>query len=55
MTGQQQTMVNHLADLERKMGSAQFNMDQLNVGREAFANMLAQSLEEVEEAQEIDG
>jgi hypothetical protein len=48
MTEQQQTMVNHLADLERKMGSAQFNMDQLNVGREAFANMLAQSLENPE-------
>jgi len=55
MTEQQQTMVNHIADLERKMGSAQFNMDQLSVGREAFANMLAQSLQEVEEAQEIDG
>jgi len=30
-------------------------MDQLSVGREAFANMLTQSLEGVEEAQEIDG
>jgi predicted component of type VI protein secretion system len=48
MTEQQQAMVNHLADLERKMSSAQFNMDQLNVGREAFANMLAQSLENPE-------
>jgi len=32
-------------DLDRKLGNAQFNLDQLNVGREAFVNMLAGSLE----------
>ena len=41
----QKVMVNHVADLDRKIGSAQFNLDQLNVGREAFVNMLASSLE----------
>ena len=45
LTDQQKVMVNHVADLDRKIGSAQFNLDQLNVGREAFVNMLASSLE----------
>ena len=45
LTDQQKVMVNHVADLDRKLGSAQFNLDQLNVGREAFVNMLASSLE----------
>ena len=39
-------MVNHISDLERKIGSTQFNLDQLTVGKNAFINMLAQSLEE---------
>ena len=38
-------MVNHVADLDRKIGSSQFNLDQLNVGRGAFMNMLTKSLE----------
>jgi len=51
MTDQQVTMLNHVQDLERKLANAQFNLDQLNVGREAFVNMLAASLEApVEEA-----
>ena len=45
MTDAQKTMLNHINDLDRKLGSAQFNLDQLNVGREAFVNMLASSLE----------
>tara|TARA_R100001463_G_scaffold121166_1_gene177379 strand:+ start:1287 stop:1508 length:222 start_codon:yes stop_codon:yes gene_type:complete len=46
LTDQQKVMVNHISDLERKIGSTQFNLDQLNVGKNAFINMLAQSLEE---------
>lgn len=46
MTEQQQAMVNHIADLDRKMGSMRFNLDQLNVGRDAFVNMLTESLEQ---------
>jgi hypothetical protein len=42
-------MVNHVADLERKINSSQFNLDQLSIGREAFMNMLTKSLEEEEE------
>lgn len=52
MTEQQVTMLNHVQDLDRKLANAQFNLDQLNVGREAFVNMLAASLEApVEEAE----
>ena len=46
MTEQQQAMVNHITDLDRKMGSMRFNLDQLNVGRDEFVNMLTQSLEQ---------
>ena len=46
MTQEQQTLVNHVADLDRKLGSARFNLDQLAVGREAFVKMLADSLEQ---------
>jgi hypothetical protein len=31
--------------LDRKIGSAQFNLDQLQVGRNAFMQMLTASLE----------
>ena len=46
LTDQQKVMINHISDLDRKMGSAQFNLDQLQVGKEAFVNMLTRSLEE---------
>ena len=46
MTEQQQLLVNHLVDLDRKLGSARFNVDQLQVGRDAFMSMLKQALEE---------
>ena len=45
LTEQQIAMVNHITDLDRKLGSARFNVDQLAFGREAFVNALAQSLE----------
>ena len=44
MTPEQQAMVNHLIDLDRKIGSSQFNLDQLNVGKQAFLSMLKESL-----------
>ena len=49
LTDQQKVMVNHLADLERKIGSVRFNLDQLTVGREAFMKMLTQSLDDTPE------
>ena len=41
----QKVMVNHVADLDRKIGSANFNIDQLRMGRLAFMNALTVSLE----------
>lgn len=48
MTQEQQVFVNHLADLDRKIGSSQFNLDQLNVGKQAFINLLKESLNKAE-------
>lgn len=45
-TDQQKVMTEHVADLERKVNSAKFNLDQLQVGRDSFLNMLKQSLTE---------
>jgi len=49
MTVEQQTLLNHVADLDRKIKSTQFNLDQLNVGRNAFVNALTQALAENKE------
>ena len=45
MTPEQQAMVNHCNDLDRKIRSTQFNLDQLSVGKDAFINMLVADLE----------
>jgi len=45
LTDAQKVMINHAADLDRKIRSAQFNMDQLNVGKQAFMQLLTASLE----------
>ena len=46
LTDQQKVMINHVADLDRKIGSTQFNLDQLQVGKQAFMDMLTESLAE---------
>ena len=46
LTEQQVAIVNHLADLERKIKSAMFNVEQLNVGKEAFIKMFEESQSE---------
>ena len=51
-TQEQETLFNHINDLGRKIANAQFNLDQLMVGREAFVARLANSLENPEEAKE---
>lgn len=40
MTTEQQAIINHLTDLDRKISNTQFNLDQLRVGRNAFVEML---------------
>ena len=52
MTDEQKVLVNHVADLDRKLGSARFNVDQMQVGRDAFFAMLKQALVKSEETQE---
>jgi hypothetical protein len=49
LTDEQKAMVNHIADLENKISGTAFNLDQLNVGKEAFINRLKESLEEESE------
>lgn len=51
-TDAQKAMLNHVQDLDRKLGNAQFNLDQLSVGREAFVKMLADALEAPAEGEE---
>ena len=45
MTGEQQAMINHINDLDRKIAQSQFNLEQLQFGKNAFVNSLSQSLE----------
>lgn len=51
-TGEQRSMINHILDLDRKINSTKFNLDQLNVGRAAFMNMLSTSLQEEPQEEE---
>jgi hypothetical protein len=52
MTERQKALLAHVQDLDRKIGNTQFALDQLSVGREAFAQQLVADLEnpEAEEA-----
>jgi len=45
LTDEQKMMINHINSLQQKITSAEFNLDQLRVGKEAFGKMLADSLE----------
>ena len=46
MTQQQQLLLNHVGDLDRKLDAARFNVDQLQVGRNAFFGLLKEALAE---------
>jgi len=54
MTQQQQLLLNHVADLDRKLESAKFNVDQLQVGREAFFKLLKEALEVKPEVSDVE-
>ena len=45
LTEEQIVFCNHVADLDRKLANARFNVDQLAFGREAFFRELKASLE----------
>lgn len=45
LTQEQQTIVNHISDLTRKIQSSEFNLQQLNFGKQAFVNALKEALD----------
>ena len=45
MTDEQKVIINHINDLDRKIGTSQFNLEQLNFGKTSFVNALGLSLE----------
>ena len=51
MTDEQKMMVNHINDLQNKQNTNTIMADQLQVGKEAFINMLRTSLESEEEVE----
>ena len=53
LTDEQKILINHLMDLDRKINSTQFNLAQLQVGRDAFMAMLKQNLQENPVVEEI--
>jgi len=44
LTDEQKILFNHCIDLDRKIDSARFNLDQMSVGKDAFIKMLEESL-----------
>ena len=54
MTDEQKMMVNHINDLQNKQNTNAFMADQLQVGKEAFINLLRTSLETEEEEVEAE-
>ena len=50
LTPEQQTLFNHCVDLDRKIASTAFNLDQLNIGKNAAFALLKQAMEARPEA-----
>lgn len=40
LNDEQKAFVNHIADLDRKISSSQFNLEQLQFGKQAFVKAL---------------
>lgn len=45
LTQEQQIMINHIADLKRKIASSQFNLQQLEFGKSAFIKALKENMD----------
>ena len=43
-TEEQKLLFNHCLDIDHKIGSANFQLQQLNVGKEAFIKLLKEAL-----------
>tara|TARA_R100000234_G_scaffold30069_4_gene17595 strand:- start:15217 stop:15456 length:240 start_codon:yes stop_codon:yes gene_type:complete len=50
---EQLILVNHVADLDRKIAGSQFNLDQLQGGRKFFMKKLEKALEDDEIAESV--
>ena len=51
-TEEQIAMTNHCLDLDRKISNMNFQLQQLQVGKDSFLKMLTESLETVDESLE---
>ena len=49
MTDEQKALINHINDLQNKINSMQFNLDQISVGKDAFIEKLREALVEDKE------
>ena len=49
LSDEQKVMINHVADLERKIQSSEFNLQQLRFGKQAFIDALQASVESEDE------
>ena len=49
MTDEQKILLNHINDLQNKINSMQFNLDQVSVGKDAFIEKLREALAEDKE------
>ena len=54
LSDESKACINHISSLEQKIASAQFNLAQLQVGRDGFIKMLSDSLEKKEETVEAE-
>ena len=54
MTDEQKQMLNHINDMQNKLNTNEFMKEQLEVGKEAFINMLRNSLKSKEEPEEVE-
>ena len=52
LTKEQQIIVNHISDLQRKINSSEFNLQQLIFGKDAFVNALKKALEDEQNKEE---
>ena len=49
LSEEQKLMINHVADLERKIQSSEFNLQQLRFGKQAFVDALQASVDKESE------
>ena len=52
LTDQQKVIINHVNSLAQKIVSAEYNLDQLKVGKNAFEKMLGDTLKEQDAVEE---